>query len=104
MRDYKHRPLRVSHYIHAPGNDPQRIDVESGIRLIQNRELRFEHSHLQNFVPLLLAAREAFIHRAIHELLVHLQKVQFFPVHREEIHGVHLILAAVSANRIQRGP
>ena len=37
---------------------------EAGIGFVQNGELGLEHQHLQDFVALLLAAGEAFVHAA----------------------------------------
>jgi hypothetical protein len=36
-------------FVHAAGNDFQRVNVQAGIRLVEDGELRFEHGHLENF-------------------------------------------------------
>ncbi|MNV58118.1 hypothetical protein D3C71_1504780 [compost metagenome] len=59
--------------VNAFGNDLQRVDVKTGVDLVQNDDLRFQHHHLQNFIAFLLAAGEAFIQVTVHELRVHLQ-------------------------------
>ena len=46
----------------ARGDDAQGVDVEPRVGLVQDRQLRIEHRHLENLVLLLLAAREAFVH------------------------------------------
>src|SRR5450432_394574 len=45
--------------VHALGDDPQCVDVETGVGLVEDRELGVEQFELQDLVPLLLAAREA---------------------------------------------
>ena len=51
-------------------NDFERIDVETGIRLVQNREPRLQQHHLQNFVALLFTARKSFVHRTLEHCVV----------------------------------
>jgi hypothetical protein len=62
--DQHHGALRVAQAVHAHRDDLERIDVEPGVRFIENRELRLEHEHLQDLVALLLAAGKPFIHTA----------------------------------------
>src|SRR2546430_7716036 len=42
----------------------ERVDVEPGVRLVQDRELGLEHCELQDLVALLLAPGEPVVHRA----------------------------------------
>src|SRR5204862_3128913 len=52
-------------HVDAGGDDFERIDVEPGVGLVENRKLRLEHRHLKDLVPLLLATREPFVHRTV---------------------------------------
>ena len=53
--------------VYAVGHYLQGVDVQAGVGLIEDRQLGLEHRHLKNLVALFLAAREAFVHRAIHQ-------------------------------------
>src|SRR6266851_2835781 len=48
--------------------------IEPRIGLVQNGELWLQQRHLQNLIALLLAAGGAFVHRAGHKALVHLEQ------------------------------
>src|SRR5205823_10608442 len=64
MRDHHYGPIRRTQRIDAVGGNPQRVNVEAGIHLIEDAQARLEQRHLQNFVSLLLAAGEADIYAA----------------------------------------
>lgn len=66
------RPLAEQAHALADGAD--RVDVETGVGLIEDRELGLEHEHLQNFGLFLLAAGEAHVQVALGIALVHVQK------------------------------
>ena len=48
----------------------QRIDIETRIGLVEDREARLHQCHLQNLVALLLAAAEARVDGAVQEVFV----------------------------------
>ena len=73
VRDHQHAELWRKHRVHALRNDAQRIDVETGVSLVEDRHLRLQQRHLQHLEALLLAAGESIIHVARHERFVHLQ-------------------------------
>ena len=60
-----------AHPVDALGHDPQRVDVEAGVGLVEDRDLRLEQLELQDLVPLLLAAGEALVDVAVGERRVH---------------------------------
>ena len=66
------RPLAEQAHALADGAD--RVDVEAGVGLVQDGELRLEHQHLQNFGLFLLAAGEADVQITLGIALVHMQK------------------------------
>ena len=55
--------------VHALGDDPQRVDVEARVGLVENRQSRLLQRELQDLHALLLAAREAVVEVAAGELL-----------------------------------
>jgi hypothetical protein len=63
--------------VYAAGDDPKGVDVEPGVGLVENRDLRLQHRELEHLDALALAAREAVVHVAGRELAGHLQ-----PLHR----------------------
>ena len=101
--DHHHRPLRGPERIDAAGNGLQGVDIEPGVRFIEYRQRRFEHGHLENFVPLLFSARESFIDRPAEERVIHLQQRHPFTDQGHEVHRVKLRLAAVLAHLVQAG-
>ena len=63
VRDDENRAIRAAHRVHAVRDDLQRVDVEPGVGLVEDRQRRLEHRHLKDLVALLLAAGEAFVDR-----------------------------------------
>ena len=49
------------------------VDVEAAVGLVEDRELRPQHGHLQDLGPLHFAAGETVVHVAAGELFVHPQ-------------------------------
>ena len=47
----------LAHGAHAARDDTQRVDVETGIRLVEHGDERLQQRHLEDLVALLLAAR-----------------------------------------------
>lgn len=48
--------------VHAMRYDTQGIDIQTTIRLIQDRQFRLQHRHLEDLVPLFLSTGETFVH------------------------------------------
>src|SRR5262245_50781048 len=70
VRDHHERALRRAQPVDAVGDDPEGVDVEAGIGLVEHGDARLEQRHLQDFVALLLAAGEADIDAAPQHLAV----------------------------------
>ena len=71
MRDREHaEPVLRRHRLDPASDVAQRIDVETTVDLVEDRELRFEHRELQRLRPLLLAARELDVEAPLEELRV----------------------------------
>ena len=43
------------------GDDPQGVDVEAGVRLVEDGHLGLQHRELEDLHPLLLPARESLV-------------------------------------------
>ena len=83
--DQEDAELRVEHRVDALGDDPQRVDVEARVRLVEDRDLRLEDGHLEHLQPLLLAAAEALVDVPRRERLVHLQEGHLLAHLRPEV-------------------
>ena len=73
--------------VDAAGHYAKGVDVESGVRLVEDGEARFEHGHLEYFVALFLAAGEAFVDRARGELVVEFYDGALLTHQLEELAG-----------------
>src|ERR1700690_3218666 len=69
--DPEARPAQV---VDPVGDDPQRVDVQAGIRLVHEGEAGLQHRHLKDLGALLLAAGEPLVAGARRELPVDLRK------------------------------
>lgn len=103
MGDDNKRALAVAQRVNAVGNNLQGVDIQPGVRLVQDAQLRFQHRHLQDIVALFLAAGEADVNRAGQQILRHLQQLNFVLHQVLEVKAVKLLLAAVAAHGVQRG-
>ena len=69
VRDHERAHLGADEAAHAVCDDPERVDVEPGVGLVEHRDPRREHRHLQDLDALLLAAGEAVVQVAAGHLL-----------------------------------
>src|SRR5438477_12056278 len=74
--------------IDAYSDDAKSVDIEAGIRLIENGELRFQDGHLENFVLLFLAAGEAFVDGALQEIYEPVEHHHFVFYHCKQLENV----------------
>src|SRR5690349_7799952 len=96
--------IGVSQRIDSRSHSSQRIDIKPGVGLIENRQLRFQNGHLKYFVALLFPARESFVHRSVHQRLLHLEHFHLFSDEAKKIDRIQLIEIPMLADRVQRGP
>src|SRR5437667_1219128 len=73
VRDQEHPEIGAGERVHALRNDPERVDVEPRVGLVEDRDLRLQDRHLQDLGALLLAARESVVDVAPRERVVHLE-------------------------------
>ncbi len=76
--DDDHRPLRRPQPVDAVRHDPQRVDVETGIGLVEHTEFRFQEGHLQDFSALLLTAGKSDVERALQHVHADFQFARLF--------------------------
>src|SRR5208282_2335734 len=65
VRDHEYPRVRAVELRDGLSDRANGVDVESGIRLVEDREQRMERGHLEDLDPLLFAAREPFVQRAL---------------------------------------
>src|SRR5205823_3348978 len=97
----EHRARRAAHRIDPVRDEAQRVDVEAGVRFVEDAELRLEDRHLEDLVFLLLAAGETLVQPALHEGLVEAEELRLVLHEAHEIHRVDLLEPAILAYRLQ---
>src|ERR1019366_3194 len=102
MGDDDHGPVGSPQRVHPAGDDPEGIDVEAGVGLVQDGELRLENRHLQDLVALLLTTRESLVDRPVHEAPVHLDELHPLLGQGKEFHYIELSEPASPAHRVER--
>ena len=103
VRDDEERAVLGAEPIDALGDDAERVDVEAGIRLVEDAHLRGEERHLQDLHALLLAAGEADVQRALQHVLVDAELLGRAVDRLDEGGGLQFVLAARAALRVHRG-
>src|SRR5205807_6595424 len=103
VRDHDKAALGRAQAIDALGHDLERVDVEPGIGLVEHAQPRLQERHLQNLVPLLLAAGEADIHAPAQHVLVDAELAGHLAHALHEIGRRQLGFAALLALRVERG-
>ena len=107
VRDQERAHVGADERVHAGRDDPERVDVETGVGLVEDRDLRLEHRELEHLDPLALAPREPVVHVARRELARDLELLhrphQLLP---ELGDRDRIVLAAVPAlaDRVDRAP
>ena len=104
MGDQQGRVVGARQLIDATGHDPQGIDVQAGIGLIEDRHHGIQQSHLQNLVALFLAAAEALVDGAIQEGGIHLHHLEALANEVLKGKGVELLVALLGAAGIGGHP
>src|SRR4029077_4569054 len=89
--------------VDAARHRPQRVDVEAAVGLVEDREARLQHRHLEDLVAFLLAAGKTDIDRALQQILADVQELELGAHRPEKLAGVELGLATITALRVERG-
>ena len=97
MGDDEGGEVRATQRVHAVGHDPQRVDVEAAVGLVQHREAGVEDAHLDHLGALLLAARKTDIDRPLEHVRVHAQRRRLSLGEADEFGPRQLGLAARTA-------
>ena len=87
VRDHDITVFRRPELIHTFRHDTQSVDVQSGVRFIEDAQTRFQHGHLEYLVALLLAAAEPFVHTTARQLIVQLHHFTPFAHQLQELPG-----------------
>ena len=101
MGDEQHAQVGAELGVDALGDDAQRVDVEAGVGLVEDRELGLEHGHLEHLEALLLAAREALVDVARGEAVVELEQRHLLAHQLAEV--AHADAAAGRIRRVDIG-
>ena len=101
--DHHDRAVGRAQPVDALRDDAQRVDVEAAVGLVEDRQARLQHRHLEDFVALFLAAGEADIDRALQQIFADLEQLQLGAHGAQELAGVELGLAAMAAAGVERG-
>ena len=97
MRDHERAHVGADELLDAFGDDLQRVDVETRVGLVEHRDLRLQHRHLQDLDALLLAAREPVVQVARGELAADLQAVHLGEELLAELRDRHRVVDAAVA-------
>ena len=65
MGDDNAGSFRGCQFVHAFSHNTHGVHIQTGIRLVKDAQLRFQHRHLENLIAFLLTATESFIHRTV---------------------------------------
>jgi hypothetical protein len=101
--DHQERALGRAQRVHALRHLLQRVDIETRIGLVEDRQLRLEYGHLKDLVALFFAAGETFVDRAMQQFVRDLHHLELLAHQLEKLHGVQLLFTAHLALRIERG-
>ena len=66
------RPV-ATHLLHAARHHLEGVDVETGVGLVEDRDVGLEDRHLEDLVALLLAAGEPLVEEPVGEGRVHVE-------------------------------
>ena len=89
MGDDKSRSFRSAQFVETFGHDAQGIHIQSGIRLVEDAQLGFEHGHLEYLITLLLPAAEPFVDGTVGQLAVQFHDLSLLAHHLQEISRAH---------------
>src|SRR5215475_1959784 len=101
---YNDAVVRTSYGADSVSYHPQRIDIEAGIRFVKNREPWLQQHHLEDFIPLLLAAGKTFVHGSLEHRIVQTQSGCTIPRYRHEIHRIEFGQPPMRANGVHGRP
>ena len=97
------RGLRRAQLVETFGHNAQSVDVQTGVRFVEDGERGFQHGHLEDFVAFALTARETFVHSAAHEVRVEADEFALFAQQFEEVGRGQRVLAEILALGVEGG-
>src|SRR5271168_4681525 len=103
MRYHDEGARGVAQPVDALGDDPQGVDVQPGVGLVEDRQARGEQRHLQYLRALLLAAGKADVDRALQHLEIDLEALRRSAGRAHEVGGREIALPVRAPSRIECG-
>ena len=103
MGDHECAGLRCAQAVEAFGHDAQRIHIEARIGLVENAQRGLQHGHLEDFVTLLLTAREALVHAAVGQFAVELHNLTLLAHQFQKVGGRHGFQPVILALGVEGG-
>src|SRR3546814_14615961 len=89
--------------VDAVADDAERVDIEAAVGLVEDGEAGGDEAHLDDLVALLLAARKADIHVALHHVHRDVERVGLLAGAVPEIARHNLVLAPPAARGLEPG-
>lgn len=86
MSYHQQRILWGENPINSIGNIPERINIQPGVNLIQNSQIRPQNRKLQDFIALAFTATKPFIHIPIEKIRLHINKLKLLHQVRKTLH------------------
>ena len=102
VRDYDSGILRSPQLVHAMRYDTQGIDIQTTIRLIQDRQFRLQHRHLEDLVPLFLSTGETFVHATAGQFIIQLDDRTFLTHQFQEVRSRNRFQTVIFTVLVQR--
>ena len=93
MRHENHSLFGRHNVIDSVCHDAEGVNVEAGVRFVEETHLRIENRHLEDFVALLFATAHAVVHAAFTITFVHFEQIHLFFAELLEIFVAHFGLA-----------
>ena len=85
------------HLVDTVGDDAHGIDIQSGVGLVEDAELRFEHGHLEDLVALLLATGESLVDGSVGEFRIEFYDLALLAHEFHEVGSLQRLLALIRA-------
>ena len=91
------RCLRGLQLVYTLCHDAHGINVQTGVCLVEDAQLRFEHSHLEDLVALLLTTAETLVNGTIGQLGIELHNLTLLALQLQELSSVHGLQSLIFA-------
>ena len=100
--DQQRGVIRCGQLVHTASHDAQGIDVQAGIRFIEDGHHGVQQGHLENLIALLLSTGKPFIDAAFQEGGVHLDHLELLLNVVFKVEGVEFLQPLLAAAGVGR--